>query len=692
MPSVLIDRKSKKIISIVEGQKLKKTSEYEVFHTNKIDESEILKELNSLGILSETIHFDVLFKRDALGDVLMLMPVITGLKKEYPQLKIVLQTDECLVPLFEYNKIFDSVVNFNNNVAGDFNIDLCSIGDFIAEKDGRENKHRTIYYEEEIKKTLKGYSFDLNYSFNISFRESISLRDKILDLKNLKVLLAPKSKSYFRMWGYRNESGNYYYKELELIEKCQDWDFIVLDNSYLPEFDDKKNVLNLSGQTDILEFATICKYVDLGIVPDSGTMHLLGNFNIPTIAIFGNVSEPEYRISQYSSIFPITTPTKDFNSKSYEKSPYCHVSNCWAGQVHDCVGKLHEKWCTKEISIETILKEYEKKVKNYKKEEHGVNLLIPDDSIGNRKFVEENSSSITDINGTTEYLVCYRDAKGLGDIVTTLATIQDIRKKFPKIKILYYAREPISDILKHHPDIYEIRSVKEKIERNFPIFAFSHPCPAASYEANMGTDYLKNRIQIFKESVGLKNSRTLPKLYLTDEEINFGKIFVGETKIGLVYNSAEKWRDYDKNEDILLSLKKRNYDTIVIDDNINIKGFKSTAGFSIREVTSVINALDVIITPDTGWMHVSAGLDKKMITLFGSMNPDNRTDGYNSINLTGHCPYKKQYCWYNICTTKDNYVPCMTDIDINLIVNTTIGYSGYISKNSSWLNKLMRNI
>ena len=74
------------------------------------------------------------------------------------------------------------------------------------------------------------------------------------------------------------------------------------------------------------------------------------------------------------------------------------------------------------------------------------------------------------------------------------------------------------------------------------------------------------------------------------------------------------------------------------------------------------------------------------------MNPDNRTDGYNSINLTGHCPYKKQYCWYNICTTKDNYVPCMTDIDINLIVNTTIGYSGYISKNSSWLNKLMRNI
>ena len=285
MVSVLIDKDTKKIISIVTGQKIKSTPEYDVHYSNKIDESEILKELNNLKILDKTISFDIVFKRDALGDVLMMMPVIVGLKKEYPDLKIALQTDEWLVPLFEYNKVFDSVVNSNINVAGDCKIDLCKIGDFIAEKDGRENKHRTIYYEEEIKKTLKGYSFDLNYSFDISFRESTSLRDKILDLKNLKVLLAPKSKSYFRMWGYRNESGNYYYKELELIEKCQDWDFIVLDESYLPEFDDKKNVLNLSGQTDILDCATICKYVDLGIVPDSGIMHLLGNFNIEILKV-----------------------------------------------------------------------------------------------------------------------------------------------------------------------------------------------------------------------------------------------------------------------------------------------------------------------------------------------------------------------------------------------------------------------
>ena len=61
MVSVLIDKNTKKNISIVEGQKLKSTSEYDVHYTEKINESEILKELSSLGILGETVFFDILY-------------------------------------------------------------------------------------------------------------------------------------------------------------------------------------------------------------------------------------------------------------------------------------------------------------------------------------------------------------------------------------------------------------------------------------------------------------------------------------------------------------------------------------------------------------------------------------------------------------------------------------------------------
>ncbi len=363
MVSVLIDKDTKKIISIVEGQKLKSTSEYDVHYTEKINESEILKELSSLGILGETVFFDILFKRDALGDVLMLMPVIAGLKNEYPYLKIALQTDEWIVPLFETHKLFDSVVDFRTSISGHHEVDLCKIGDFIASRDGRENQHRTLYYEDRTKEILSDHSFTLKDNFELYFQENIKFKERILELNGLKVLLAPKSKSYFRMWGYRDYDEKNYYKELELIKQLPEWNFIVLDVEHLDQFDKIDNVLNLSGETDILDCATICKYADFGIVPDSGIMHLLGILDIPTIALFGNVTEPEYRISKYEKVFSITTPTKKFNSRSYKKEPYCHISNCWDGQVHNCMGEKHEKWCMKEIPIDKILNIYEQDIK-----------------------------------------------------------------------------------------------------------------------------------------------------------------------------------------------------------------------------------------------------------------------------------------------------------------------------------------
>ena len=366
MPSVLIDRKTKKIISIVEGQKLKNTEEYEVFYTNKTNEGEILKEIGSLGFLGETVHFDVLFKRDSLGDVLMLMPVIAGLKRTYPHLKIALQTDEWLIPLFIDNPVFDSVVDSNSIIIATYEINLQGISDFIALKDGRENQHRTFYYEEVTKDILSPHmdcSFLPDYNFKLPFKESLTMRKRLMSLNGHKVILAPKSKSYFRMWGYRDNLEKNYYKELELIEEFSTWSFIILHSAIINSFSSSNNAWNVTGQTDILECATLCKYADFGIVPDSGIMHLLGVLNIPTIALFGNVTEPEYRISKYKNIFPITTPTTDYDSEKYRKKPYCHIQNCWDGQVHNCIGKEHEKWCTKEITIEKISNVYENDIK-----------------------------------------------------------------------------------------------------------------------------------------------------------------------------------------------------------------------------------------------------------------------------------------------------------------------------------------
>ena len=363
MVSVIIDRNTKKIVSIVEGQKLKSDENNLVHHSKFLTETEIINELNELGILSESVAFDIVFQRDALGDILLLLPVINGIKRAHPHLTIALKTNDWIIPLLEGLPFLDFVSDLHSAVYGK-EVNLTKIGDFIAEKDGRENQHRTLYYEDKTKELLPDYDFDLDYDFELIFHESEIIKKKILELNGNKVILAPKSKSYFRMWGQRDNKGKDHNTELELIRQCPDWNFIVLHDVALPEYDRFNNVLNLSGEIDILECVTACRFSDFGIVPDSGMMHVLGFLNIPTIAIFGNVIEPEYRISTYKKVFPISTPTQEYNDELYEKEPYCHISVCWDGQVHNCIGKEHEKWCTKEITVERVLQEYDNKIKN----------------------------------------------------------------------------------------------------------------------------------------------------------------------------------------------------------------------------------------------------------------------------------------------------------------------------------------
>jgi ADP-heptose:LPS heptosyltransferase len=449
MISVLIDRKTRTLVSIVEGQKIRSTEEYDTYHTTEIDESSLLAKLKKDGLMSPDnldLEIDILFKRDALGDVLMLLPVIEGLFKSHPNLNLGLQVDRDLVPLFEDNFLFKYVGSLDHSIEAKYEIDLRSVGNIVY---GRENKRRTEYFEDYVRDKLKEYDFDLDYSFNLYFNESEKLKNSIISLKNKKVVLAPKSNSYYRMWGYRTSTGEIYYKEIDLIKRCLNWDFIILGSEYLPEFDGMKHVLNLSGQTDILDCTTVCKYADLAIVPDSGIMHLLGSLKIPTIALFGNVSEPSYRISNYETIFPIQTPTRNYVEEIYKKKPYCHIKNCFDGKNEDCEFTLHEKWCTKEISVDDVLNAYktniEKNVKLTKLKKRNVSYTRLDTKI-----------------------ICTFKSGGIGDMVDYLFLLRLVRNKYPKSYIKAVATCNTRSFVKIMNQLSIADEVVHKDYREFP--------------------------------------------------------------------------------------------------------------------------------------------------------------------------------------------------------------------------------
>ena len=64
------------------------------------------------------------------------------------------------------------------------------------------------------------------------------------------------------------------------------------DREYAQQIADAAQVpvLNLCGATSLLEFAALCRQVDLLITIDTGGMHIAATTGVPIIGIFGCVS------------------------------------------------------------------------------------------------------------------------------------------------------------------------------------------------------------------------------------------------------------------------------------------------------------------------------------------------------------------------------------------------------------------
>ena len=101
-------------------------------------------------------------------------------------------------------------------------------------------------------------------------------------------------------------------------------------------------------------------------------------------------------------------------------------------------------------------------------------------------------------------------------------------------------------------------------------------------------------------------------------------------------------------------------------------GDKGSSSFSTLMTTGSIVSFFIIVTPDTCWMHIAGALDRKLVTLFGSIDPIFRTGMYDSVDLVGGCPYDLQPCWYDICDTYDKFMPCMMNIELSEIIRVTM--------------------
>lgn len=313
-------------------------------------------------------------------------------------------------------------------------------------------------------------------------------------------------------------------------------------------------------------------------------------------------------------------------------------------------------------------------------------------------------------------------AGAIGDVVHTTALFRAIKKFNPKIQIHYLTSGLIKPLLEEDPDIDKVITLPKKFKifsneikelinilkkENYDAVINLQPSLKLRYlvfksgikkeavykkdfKLHAVTNFWRTGIKFFPE---IKEEKAL-KLYLPKANINFAQDKVKDLKRPLIIINAggvmskrqgrtypvEKWVELGNklqekyNGTVILNGAKE--DIEILKPLNNIKNSVNFIGeLSLADSCAVIGQADLMLSGDSGPLHIATALGVKSIGLYGSM-PMKRTGCYSSgINIVSKkscVPCNRRKCKF-LKKTKKLYAPCMEEIPVDEIIqNITI--------------------
>ncbi|MBQ9245091.1 glycosyltransferase family 9 protein [bacterium] len=305
----------------------------------------------------------------------------------------------------------------------------------------------------------------------------------------------------------------------------------------------------------------------------------------------------------------------------------------------------------------------------------------------------------------------------IGDVVHTTNLIHSVKKSYPDTIIHYMTNPIVSFLLKCDENIekvieidpkfklfskYTINIANELKQEKYDLAINLQPSfkirgllflAGIHKELIYKKDFKMHAVKNFWET-GLKEFPLMKeekqiKIYLSNDAIQKAKESLKNYKRPFVVINAggvfskRQGRTYPIGKWIELGNKIQDkYDgTIILNGSEedkeflkpleNIKNSVNNIGIlSLEDSCAVISQADLMISGDSGPLHIATALGVKSIGLYGSM-PVNRTGCYcNGINIKSKkdcVPCNRRKCKY-IKGTKKLYTPCMEEIDINEIL------------------------
>ncbi len=208
-----------------------------------------------------------------------------------------------------------------------------------------------------------------------------------------------------------------------------------------------------------------------------------------------------------------------------------------------------------------------------------------------------------------------------------------------------------------------------------------------SFPKNVHEQHLVETYKMLLGPLGIPLSETKPRLYLTEKELSDARTLLGQLGItssevliginpGAAYGSAKCWLPDRFREVTKRLIKLDNVRIIYFGDQATMPLVKeicqdlpspviNLAGLtSIRELASLIKLCKVLLTNDSGPMHIAAAVGTPLVALFGSTN-ETATGPYKTgtvINKHVEC----SPCYHRVCPIDFR---CMKKIESDEVYN-----------------------
>ncbi len=273
---------------------------------------------------------------------------------------------------------------------------------------------------------------------------------------------------------------------------------------------------------------------------------------------------------------------------------------------------------------------------------------------------------------------------GLGDLMMMTPGLLALKKKYPLKTIDFAISKSFFPLFEHIPEVNCIDIHSDEIDiTNYEKWIDLTECPAGRVESRQFPNIKTNRIVIFARSMGiklaaLKKSGIVPTYVVTPQERSRAEIILAELNpynlpvIGIQPFSADTYKNWPHVNSLIKELSKTRL--VLLFHSEPMEQFDGNNIHKIvkpiRESFALASLCDLLIGPDSSFVHLGAALNKDTIAIFGPTSGKVFTKYYKKVRLL--TPEKAEFpcfpCWRNehkVCDlTRDRESVCLSNIGV----------------------------